>query len=86
MTDLGALRTTTCQLVADALTETGRRMWHASHLLRDQRMEATALVTQMAGELGQGATAIFGAQRWYAGSALVRQLFETQYLLGLAQA
>ncbi len=81
MTDFGALRSTTCQLVADALAETGRRLWHASHLLHDQHMEAMALVTQMAGELGQGATAMFGVQRWYAGSALVRQLFETQYLL-----
>jgi len=51
MTDLGALRSSTCQLVADALAETGRGLWHASNLQPDQRMEATALVTQMAGEL-----------------------------------
>lgn len=41
------------------------------------------MVAQMAAELVLGAEAMFDAQRVYAGSSLVRQLIETDYLLFL---
>lgn len=39
--------------------------------------------TEMAAELGEGAKRLFGAELWYPGAALVRQLIECTYLLTL---
>src|SRR6185312_12768799 len=81
--DIHDLRTIVCNTVADALQESGRRLWVFGLAIDQPHRTATALITQMGGELGKGAALLFSAKNWYAGAALVRQLVELEYLMYL---
>jgi hypothetical protein len=78
---LTSVRRDVCTDVAALLAGVGLHMRVGGWLLRDRWLEAMSLVTQMMGQLGQASVVELGAKRWYAGSALLRQVFETQYLL-----
>lgn len=44
-------------------------------------MEALAILSQMAGQLGQEAADAYDKDRWYAANALTRQIVEAHYLM-----
>lgn len=46
-------------------------------------MEAVGLLTQMIGQLGQEAADAFDRERWYAATALTRQIVEAHYLMAV---
>lgn len=78
-----AARIKFCGKVASALQNSGRVLW-AFGLAHDlPAREALAIVTQMAGDLAQGAVDLYSRENWYGGASLVRQLVETEYLLFL---
>jgi hypothetical protein len=51
--------------------------------VKDRDAEAVALVTQMLGQLGQEAVDAFDRERWYAATALTRQIVEAHYLMAV---
>ncbi|UKA56947.1 hypothetical protein [Arthrobacter sp. FW306-2-2C-D06B] len=75
------LRSLVCHLAADWLAEAGQRLWVDSWATKDHDSEAVALVAQMVGQLGQEAADAFDRERWYAATALTRQIVEAHYLM-----
>jgi hypothetical protein len=69
-----------CRSCASAIESCGNVLW-AFGLAEEDVRRATAMVLQMAGSLALGSIAMLEAENWYASSALVRQLIETEYLL-----
>jgi len=55
----------------------------SSWAAEDSEAEAIALLTQMIGQLGQEAADAFDRERWYAATALTRQIVEAQYLMAV---
>jgi len=76
-------RIDTCNAVAGGLTAAGKSLWVGAYLLKDEPAEGVAVLTEMAGELAQGAVSLFSRELWYAGGSLVRQLIEAEYLFWL---
>lgn len=76
-------RIDTCSAVASALSASGRTLWVGAYLLKAKPAEGVAVLTEMAGELAEGAVSLFSRQLWYAGGSLVRQLIEAEYLFWL---
>lgn len=81
--DLSALRSQICHLSADWLADAGDSLWVSAWATQDNDIEAVALVTQMVGQLGQEAAGAFDRQRWYAATALTRQIVEVHYLMAV---
>lgn len=81
--DLGALRSQVCHQAADWLAAAGDSLWETAHVTQAQDTEAVALLTQMVGQLGQEAADAFDRQRWYAATALTRQIVEAHYLMAV---
>lgn len=72
-----------CVAVATALSENGRRLWISAYVSRDRPLEGLAVLTEMSAELAAAITRLFQEELWYAGSALVRQVIEAEYLMWL---
>lgn len=81
--DLGALRSQVCHQAADWLAAAGDSLWATAHMTQEKDTEAVALLTQMVGQLGQEAADAFDRQRWYAATALTRQIIEAHYLMAV---
>lgn len=77
------LRSRVCHLAADWLAEAGNSLWVSAWMTKDRDAEAVALVAQMVGQLGQEAADAFDRERWYAATALTRQIVEAHYLMAL---
>lgn len=75
------LRSLVCHLAADWLAGAGDSLWVSAWAAKDRDVETVALVTQMVGQLGQEAADAFDHERWYAATALTRQIVETHYLM-----
>jgi len=81
--DLSALRSRICHLAADWLARAGDSLWVSAWATQDNDTEAVALLTQMVGQLGQEAADAFDRERWYAATALTRQIVEAHYLMAV---
>ncbi|KRF19878.1 hypothetical protein [Nocardioides sp. Soil796] len=81
--DLSALRSQICHLAADWLAGAGDSLWVTAWATQDSDTEAVALLTQMVGQLGQEAADAFDRERWYAATALTRQIVEAHYLMAV---
>ena len=81
--DLRLLRSQVCHAASDWLAAAGNSLWVSAWATKDRSTEAVALVTQMIGELGQEAADAFDRGRWYAATALTRQVVEAHYLLAV---
>src|SRR3546814_18181080 len=79
--DLSARRSQICHLAADWLAGAGDSLWVSAWATQDNDTEAVALLTQMVGQLGQAAADAFDHERWYAATALTRQIVEAHYLM-----
>jgi hypothetical protein len=80
-----ALRENLARAIPHRLAENGLRLYlHYEFGERNAAGTGFATMTEMAAELGEGAVALFDADLWYPGAALVRQLIECGYLLALA--
>ena len=75
------MRADLCESIGCAIERGGQALHVYNWLSQDDQIGGLAVVTEIAGELAKGATALFRLELWYAGSALVRQLIETEYLL-----
>ena len=88
-----ASRVAVCEVIGQALAHVGRVLGVAGHLMGpDRRSGASpfrfgddgavgvATVAQIAGELATGAVDLLKAGNLYAGSALIRQVVEVEYL------
>jgi hypothetical protein len=69
--------------LAPRLDQLADQVWCFGVTTTTERRRALGMVAQMAAELILGAESMFDARRTYAGSSLVRQLIETDYLLFL---
>ena len=77
-----ALRENLARAIPHRLAENGLRLYlHYEFGERNAAGTGFATMTEMAAELGEGAVALFDADLWYPGAALVRQLIECGYLL-----
>src|SRR3546814_10224515 len=76
--DLSARRSQICHLAADWLAGAGDSLWVSAWATQDNDTEAVALLTQMVGQLGQEAADAFDHERWYAATALTRQIVEAR--------
>jgi hypothetical protein len=81
--DLSVLRSQICRLAADWLAGAGDSLLVSAWATQDNDIEAVALLTQMVGQLGQEAADAFDRQRWYAATALTRQIVEAHYLMAV---
>ena len=81
--DLIALRSRICHLAADWLAGAGDSLWVSAWATQDKDTEAVALLAQMVGQLGQEAAYAFDHERWYAATALTRQIVEAHYLMAV---
>lgn len=81
--ELRAIRSQLCHLAADWLTAAGDSLWTSAWATKNADVEAVALVTQMVGQLGQEAADAFDRERWYAATALTRQIVEAHYLMAV---
>lgn len=81
--DLHFLRSSICHLASDWLADAGNKLWVNAWATKDFDMEAVALLAQMAGQLGQEATDAFDRDRWYAATALTRQIVEANYFMAV---
>lgn len=80
---LRAIRSEICRLAADWLAGAGDSLWVSAWATRNADVEAVALLTQMIGQLGQAAADAFDRDRWYAATALLRQIVEAHYLMAV---
>src|SRR5712692_1383491 len=76
-----ALRESTCNALADALTTTGAVLWAFG--VADQPHRAIAVAIQMGGETARGTVSLLRDNNRYGAAALVRQVVEIEYLLCL---
>jgi len=81
--ELRAIRSQVCRLAANWLATAGDSMWVSAWATKNADLEATALLTQMIGQLGQEAADAFDRERWYAATALTRQIVEAYYLMAV---
>jgi hypothetical protein len=81
--DLFTLRVSACESVAQAVGVGASYLHVPAALGNDRKVKALSLVMDMAFNLTQSSTTLFRAERWYSGTALVRQVIETEYLLAL---
>ncbi|MFA4051889.1 hypothetical protein [Mycobacteroides chelonae] len=81
--ELRAIRSEVCHLAADWLAAAGNDLWVSSWAIKNPDLEAVALLTQMVGQLGQEAIDAFERERWYAATALTRQIVEANYLMAM---
>lgn len=77
--EVGELRRQAARQTAGWLASFGLLLWRSN--LVDDAVAGVAVVTQMVGQLGQGAVDAFDRDRFYAGSCMTRQLVEAHYLL-----
>ena len=77
--ELRLLRSEICHRAADWLAAAGNSLWVSAWATKDDGTEAVALLTQMIGQLGQEAADAFDRGRWYAATALTRQIVEAHY-------
>ena len=88
-----ACRKAVCRTIAQALADTGRLFWVTGLIVGPDRASGTspfgfgddqavgvATVAQIGGELAVGAVQLLMDGNLYAGSALIRQLVEVEYL------
>lgn len=80
---LRAIRSEVCHLAANWLADAGYCLWVSAWATKNADVEAVALVTQMIAQLGQEAVDAFDRQRWYAATALIRQIVEAHYLMAV---
>jgi len=86
-------RTAVCEAVAAGLARVGQVLWvsgaivgphrvsgESRHGFGDDRVVGIATVAQIGGELARGAIELLRSDNRYAAAALVRQLFEVEYL------
>lgn len=81
--DLRVVRSAVCHMAADWLAGAGDSLWMGAWATKDRDTEAVALVAQMVGQLGQEASDAFDRERWYAATALTRQIVEAHYLMAV---
>lgn len=81
--ELAATRSQVCRLAANWLAGAGDSLWLSAWATRNADAEAVALLTQMIGQLGQEAADAFDRERWYAATALTRQIVEAYYLMAV---
>lgn len=81
--ELRVIRSEVCHLAANWLAAAGNDLWVSSWAIRNSDLEAVALLTQMVGQLGQEAIDAFDRERWYAATALTRQIVEANYLMAV---
>lgn len=67
--------------LASTLDQAGQVLHVGAHVLRDDAAQGTRVVVQIAAELVGAATQLHSSGELYAGTALVRQMLEVQYLL-----
>ncbi|HSS05333.1 MAG TPA: hypothetical protein VLK89_09155 [Solirubrobacterales bacterium] len=79
-----ALREQLARAIPPRLSENGFRLYIHYGFDGDAAGIGFATMTEMAAELAEGAVALFDAELWYPGAALVRQLIECGYLISLA--
>lgn len=88
-----ASRIAVCDTIGQALFELGRTLWVAGYITGPDRKAGAspfgfgnddavgiATVTQIGGDLSQGATQLLKEGNLYAGAALIRQIVEVEYL------
>jgi len=76
-----AARQGVCRSITAALMNVGASLYVGGWLVRDPAMEGLGVVTEMGAELASGVVELFTQELWYAGTALVRQLIEVEYLI-----
>jgi len=89
-----AARIAVCDAIGQALFHLGRVLWVAGYVIGPDRKSGAspfgfgddnavgiATVIQIGGELSQGATQLLKDGNLYAGTALIRQLVEVEYLV-----
>lgn len=81
--ELRAIRSEVCRLAANWLAGAGDSLWLSAWATRNADVEAVGLLTQMIGQLGQEAADAFDRERWYAATALTRQIVEAHYLMAV---
>lgn len=79
-------RVAACEAISIALAAAGTYLYLSGVFREDAKTKGLTLVVEMAGELATGCGELYKAELWYAGSAMLRQLVETQYLLALFSA
>src|SRR5438128_2475145 len=72
-----------CEQASNAVDACGRVLLAFGCGADMPEREGLALVCQAAGELSIATVALYRAERWYAGAALVRQFIECEYLVYL---
>lgn len=78
-----AMRELTCRTITIGLEQTGSVFWGFGFFADLSERQALAVAAQMGAELARSAMLLFAAEASYAGSALVRQLVEIEYLMYL---
>jgi hypothetical protein len=80
---LNELRVDTCKKVEKALSAAAEYLALTSAFGESRGVRGLALVVDMSAEMVRGTIDLYGSESWYAGTALVRQIVETEYLLTL---
>ena len=80
---LNELRMSTCAKVEKALSAAAKYLALSAALGESRDVKGLALVVDMGAEMVSGAIELYHAEFWYAGTALVRQIVEAEYLLTL---
>jgi len=82
-TKLLGLRTDLCRKVTAALRSASTFLYIPASIGERREVKSLAIVVEMCGDLASGTVSLYEGEHWYAGSALVRQLIECEYLLSL---
>jgi hypothetical protein len=80
---LNQLRTNACGRVEKALSVAAEYLALHAAFSEGRDVKGLALVVDMSAEMVRGTIDLYRAESWYAGTTLVRQIVETEYLLTL---
>lgn len=79
--ELHEMRVRVCSEVSAWLASHGVSLWQFGYFAESDDIIGLGVASQMVGQVGEEAVDAFVRERWYAGSCLVRQVVEAQYLL-----